>query len=342
MLETAARPSHFVNRCTLGAFRLPKKTEASVENAMGNTVSGLEPWTRRDELAALAVLIASKSLRIERLAAEVEALESAVVVLDRIQRESVLAPKFDDGDIRRALSEVDGWIAAGRDVRAVFDRSYPLNLRDVFNKPPLLFLKGMWMPHRDDLSVAVVGTRKATSDGLKRARETATRLAEAGVTVVSGLAAGIDTAAHIAALDAGGRTVAVMGTGIDRVYPRENAALADRIVAAGGALVSQFFPDHPPNPASFPLRNIVMSGLSLATFVIEASETSGAKMQARLALHHGRAVFLPTSLVQQHEWARKMVEIGIGGAHAVSVESVEEVIERFVGAPYEAPSFAAM
>ena len=106
----------------------------------------------------------------------------------------------------------------------------------------------------------------------------------------SGLAAGIDTAAHTAALDAHGRTIAVMGTGVDHVYPATNRALAARIVDSGCALVTQFFPQQTPRPWMFPARNVVMSGLSLATVVVEASEASGARLQARVALQHGRAV----------------------------------------------------
>jgi DNA processing protein len=147
------------------------------------------------------------------------------------------------------------------------------------------------------------------------------------------MAAGIDTAAHTASLDEGGRTVAVIGTGIDRVFPPENRALRDRIIASGGAIISQFFPDQPPAQWSFPMRNIVMSGLALATLVIEASETSGAKKQARAALEHGRPVFLPKELVATHEWAQRMVTKGEHGVRAVQVESIDEVVDRLTGTP---------
>ncbi len=130
---------------------------------------------------------------------------------------------------------------------------------------------------------------------------------EAGVTVLSGLARGIDTVAHQACLDAGGRTIAVLGSGIRRVYPPENAGLAERI-AEHGAVVSQFWPDTHPTSYTFPRRNVVTSGMSQGTVVIEASATSGAKMQARLAVEHGKQVFLLHSLVTEREWARKYLK----------------------------------
>jgi DNA processing protein len=311
-------------------------------NADKELVSSLTCGNRDHELAALIVLISAKALPLERLAAQVEAAESAIEVMKRVMNESLLAPKFDINDVRRALEIVDGWRAQRRDVRAVFDCAYPMNLRDIFNKPPLVFVKGTWREDRDSVGVAVVGTRKPSDSGLAQARSAASRLARAGITVISGLAAGIDTEAHIAALDANGRTVAVIGTGIDRVYPRENGALAERIVASGGALISQFFPDHPPTQWSFPMRNVVMSGLALATFVIEANETSGAKMQARAALEHGRTVFLPTTLVRSHAWARKFVEEGLHGAKALEIASVDEVVERLAEVTCDVPATAAV
>ncbi|MEO8034815.1 MAG: DNA-processing protein DprA, partial [Acidobacteriota bacterium] len=294
---------------------------------------------RDHELAALTVLLRSKAMPIERLAAAVENF-GAVHTLQTIAHDSQLAPKFGTSDLEAAMAAVATWAADGRDVRTVFDRTYPQNLSAIFNKPPLIFVKGTWREDSDSLSVAVVGTRKPSPDGVKRAQVAARKLARAGITVISGLAAGIDTAAHAAALEAGGRTIAVMGTGIDRVYPGENRALAERIVQSGGGLVSQFFPEQPPTQWSFPMRNVTMSGLSLATLVIEAAETSGARQQARHALQHGRSVFLAASLVRSHEWARRMVDRGYDGAHAIVVESVDDVIDRIVGV-HDSPAVAA-
>jgi DNA processing protein len=145
-------------------------------------------------------------------------------------------------------------------------------------------------------------------------------LVERRVTVVSGMARGIDTAAHRGALDAGGRTIAVIGTGITRCYPSENRALAEEI-ASSGALVSQFWPTRQPGKDTFPRRNVVTSGISQGTVVIEATSTSGAKMQARLALEHGKKVFLLRSLVTSQPWATDYVS----RRGAIEVSAVEEV-----------------
>ena len=194
----------------------------------------------------------------------------------------------------------------GANLITVLDEDYPANLELVFNLPPFLFVRGS-LATADTRSVAVVGTRRASQDGLARARTMATRLTREGVTVVSGLARGIDTAAHKATLAEGGRTIAVLGTGITRTYPDENTNLAEQI-ADSGAVVSQFWPDAPPTRYSFPMRNVTMSGISQGTVVIEASSTSGAKMQARLALEHGKYAFLIRSLVTRQPWARNYLQ----------------------------------
>jgi DNA processing protein len=205
----------------------------------------------------------------------------------------------------------------------VLDDDYPPNLRLIFNLPPFLFYRGR-IERQDARSVAVVGTRAASEEGVRRAEKMAAALVAEGVTVLSGLATGIDSAAHKAALDAGGRTIAVMGTGILRTYPAANKALAERIVEHG-ALVSQFWPTQPPAKHTFPRRNVVTSGMSQGTVVIEASRTSGAKMQARLALQHGKIAFLVDSLVTDQDWARSYLE---RYPRAVQVREVQEVIER--------------
>jgi DNA processing protein len=174
---------------------------------------------------------------------------------------------------------------------------------------------------RDSRAVAVVGTRDATDFGRQRAAQLARLLVDHGVTVVSGLAAGIDTAAHTAALDAGGRTIAVLGTGITNCYPAANRHLAERITGAG-ALVSQFWPSSGPARWTFPRRNVVTSGISQGTVVIEASATSGAKMQARIALEHHKRVWLLHSLVADQPWAQTYVTTR--GARQIT--SVDDVI----------------
>ncbi|MFG2062957.1 DNA-processing protein DprA [Micromonospora sp. NPDC048871] len=191
--------------------------------------------------------------------------------------------------------------------------------------PPLLFSRGDLRVY--DRAVAVVGSRKASRDGLRIAQAVATTLAGRGVTVVSGLAAGIDTAAHTAALEAGGRTVAVIGTGIRRHYPADNQRLQDHI-ADVGLVISQFWPDAPPSRQSFPMRNAVMSGYAVATVVVEAGETSGARIQARLALQHGRPVVL-TNQVMQCDWAKAFAEKpGVYVVHGTAqlLEAVDDIL----------------
>jgi len=151
-------------------------------------------------------------------------------------------------------------------------------------------------------------------------------LTASGITVVSGLARGIDTAAHQSTLAGGGRTIAVLGNGITRVSPLSNMGLAESIVRSGGLIVSQFLPTANPAQWTFRKRNEVTSGISQGTVVIEASRTSGAKLQARLAHEHGKRVFLIKSLTSAQPWAHEMVEKG----WAIEVHTVEEVTKRIV------------
>jgi DNA processing protein len=169
------------------------------------------------------------------------------------------------------------------------DEAYPTRLRDVDNAPPVLYLRGTITPD-DDWAVAIVGTRRATSYGRQVTEGIARELAHNGVTVVSGMARGIDGVAHRAALDAGGRTLAVLGSGVDRIYPPEHRRLAEEIVAQG-ALVSDYPPGTPPEGRNFPPRNRIIAGLSLATVVVEAGRRSGALITSDFALEQGREVF---------------------------------------------------
>lgn len=165
---------------------------------------------------------------------------------------------------------------------------YPENLRSIPDPPRLVFVKGNLLP-RDRISVAIVGTRKATAVGREIAYEMARGLAAGGVTIVSGLALGIDSQAHKGALDAGGRTIACMGTGVDVIYPASNSQLAGKIVQ-NGCLLSQYPPGETARPWYFPDRNRIISGLALGVVVVEAGEKSGALITADWALKQGRPV----------------------------------------------------
>jgi DNA processing protein len=224
--------------------------------------------------------------------------------------------------VDEAADLLHGWESAGLGVHTIIDKSYPSQLREIREVPPVVFTRGRLAD--DTSAVAVVGTRQASAGGLAIAREVASALAHRDVTVVSGLAAGIDTAAHQAALAAGGRTVAVIGTGIWRSYPASNRELQEQI-ARDGLLLSQFWPDAPPRKQQFPMRNAVMSGYAAATLVIEAGDKSGARNQARLALQHGRPVVLMRGLLV-HEWARALVQRP-GVAVADSVGEVLDAVD---------------
>lgn len=239
-------------------------------------------------------------------------------------------PVLREGLRERALSEhfirIEGELEQARGVGAslvtVLDPEYPENLRTVTDLPPFLFYRGELDHEADARSVAVVGTRDATNLGLSRARMVARELSEAGYTISSGLARGVDSAAHRTALHFERRTIAVIGTGITRCYPKENFDLAEEI-AEKGLIASQFWPSRSPGRDTFPRRNHVTSGISLGSVVIEASGTSGAKMQARVAAEQGRHVLLLQSLVDQQPWAQKMVE----AQRATSVTNIEQMLE---------------
>jgi DNA processing protein len=258
------------------------------------------------EKAALVALLRQPKVRWSEVVTDILECGSASRVLEsRLGAADALFPTGDvDEALSQAASDIAQWESEGIGVRAFYEDDYPAPLRDIHQLPPIIFTRGELSDDRR--SVAVVGTRKASERGLEIARTVATTLAKSGVTVVSGLAAGIDTAAHTAALGAHGRTVAVIGTGIRLSYPPQNLSLQDRICNEG-LVISQFWPDAPPTKKSFPMRNAVMSGYAAATVVIEAPWKSGARTQARLALQHGRPVVFPEDLLE-HDWAREYAE----------------------------------
>jgi DNA processing protein len=260
------------------------------------------------ERAAVLALAARRAVPWYRLAGMIEEAGSALAMLDELDaaRPDQLFRVDDDAlTLDQLEGHIHAWEHEGIHVVTVLDESYPVNLRMVHDRPATLFVRGA-LEDRDSRSVAVVGTRKATSAGLDAAREIAQQLVAEGYVVVSGLAAGIDTAAHTATLNAHGRTIAVIGTGLRHAFPRANAELQERI-AHEAAVLSQFWPGQEARKWTFPERNAVMSGFARTTVVVEASHTSGARMQARLALEHGRPVFLLDSLME-HQWARKYAE----------------------------------
>jgi DNA processing protein len=255
-----------------------------------------------------------------------------------VLRESdrILAAGMGD-DVAARVRGFDAEGAAARQVAAAGragatlvlqgDPEYPAALAGIPEAPSFLFVRGR-LGREDALAVAVVGSRRATAYGLRMAERLGTDLGARGVTVVSGLARGVDTAAHRGALDGGGRTVAVFGCGLDVVYPAENRPLLEHVVAAGAA-VSQFPMGTPPLPGHFPMRNRVIAGLTLGTVVVEAAERSGALITARFAGELGREVYAVPGNVSSavSEGANRLIQDG-----AKLVRSWEDVVAEWAPA----------
>lgn len=190
------------------------------------------------------------------------------------------------------------------------DESYPARLREIDQPPPVLYVRGEYLPD-DVFAVAIVGTRKVTPYGRQVTEEIASFLAANGITIISGLARGVDVIAHQTALKAGGRTLAVLGSGVDRIYPPEHRGLAEQMMTRG-AIISDYAVGTPPDASNFPPRNRIISGLSLAVVVVEAAETSGALITAEFAAEQGREVFaVPGSiLAPQSKGTNKLIQNG--------------------------------
>ncbi len=191
---------------------------------------------------------------------------------------------FDD-----AASQHQAALAGGVTLVPMLDPRYPERLRQIYDPPPLLFARGR-VELLETVMIGIVGTRRPTAYGTAAANKLARELAQAGLTVASGMARGVDTAAHKGVLDAGGHTVAVLGCGVDQVYPAENRKLAAQI-ASEGLLLSEFPMGTPAFPQNFPIRNRVVSGLSAGIVVVEGAQYSGSAITARLAIEQGRELF---------------------------------------------------
>lgn len=244
-------------------------------------------------------------------------------------------------ELARAIRAFDDWATvdeqierlAGCGARLVTwdDATYPANLRHIHDPPPFLFVLGEFQV-ADRLAVAVVGSRRVTSHGRRVARELATGLAQQGVVVVSGLARGTDAEAHWSVLRAGGRTIAVLGSGIDVVYPSEHHALA-RAIANQGAVVSELWMGTKPDADNFPARNRIISGLSLGTVIVEATEKSGSLITARFAAEQGREVFaVPGMIGEQTRGTHRLIRDGARLTEGVQ-DILEEIAPQLLGAP---------
>lgn len=219
-------------------------------------------------------------------------------------------------------SEIDRLRSASVQAFAKVDPAYPSRLREIDDAPPVLYVRGTLVPD-DDWAVAVVGTRRATAYGRQATSELSRGLSASGVTVVSGLARGVDTIAHRTALDTGGRTIAVLANGLDTIYPPENRQLAEEI-AAQGALVSDYPLGTKPRADFFPRRNRILSGLALGTLVIEGDFKSGAMITAKFATEQNRDVFaVPGSIFSPQSRG----PLGLIRDGAMPVSSAQDILE---------------
>ncbi|MEN6497622.1 MAG: DNA-processing protein DprA [Thermoguttaceae bacterium] len=274
-------------------------------------VAGVGPRTRR--------------LLLDRFGSSEAVLAAAPSELRSVQG---VGPKLTERIVAaREEIDVDSLIAVcqRRDVEIVAetDEAYPSLLRQIPDPPPVLFVRGELKP-QDGMAIGVVGTRHATHYGLRQAERLAASLARAGLTIVSGLARGIDAAAHRGAIEAGGRTLAILGSGVLSIYPPEHESLAEEVVAHG-ALVSEAPPLAAPHSGVFPQRNRVISGLSLGVIVVEAGDRSGALITARLAMEQGREVFAVPGRIEDptSRGCHRLIRDG-----AKLVQTVDDVLEE--------------
>lgn len=220
--------------------------------------------------------------------------------------------------VKKMVSEGIKWVT-------VYDENYPKLLAQIYDPPTVLYYKGD-LGTLDQKTVAVVGTRKITGYGKVVTEQFTKGLVGANLTVVSGLARGVDSQAHLTAVSQSGKTIAVLGGGLNKIFPPENRSLADKIASGFGAVVSEFPPDYPALPGNFPSRNRIISGLSLGVLVIEAAQDSGSLITARLALEQGREVFAVPGPVTS-DLSKGPIDLINMGARAVfdPIEVLEEL-----------------
>ena len=204
--------------------------------------------------------------------------------------------------VELAQQECEKAAEAGARIIALSDPEYPSRLKEIYDPPVILFVKGsievLALP-----GIAMVGTRHPTPYGSGMAERLSTDLAARGLVIISGLARGVDTASHRGAIAAKGKTIAVLGTGIDVMYPKENTRLTEQIIALGGALISEFPVGTFPAPQNFPIRNRIISGMSVGVLVVEAAEYSGTRITSRLALEQNRDVYaVPGNVTNKNSW----------------------------------------
>ena len=299
--------------------------------------------TDADELRALVALslvpgvgpgrIRSLLAHFGSASAVMAASPRALAQVDRVGPQTAQAIRAFDGEA--AVDEqFDRAARVGAELVPLWDDRYPRLLRQIYDPPAVLWLRGDLLP-QDGRAIAIVGTRRATDYGKRVAHDFAFELARRGFTIVSGLAYGIDTAAHRGALEAGGRTLAVLGSGVDRIYPSRNKPLAEQVAAGQGGVLSEFALGTAPDASNFPRRNRIIAGSALGTLVAEARKTGGALITAWMALEQNRevwaapaALFSPTG-----EGTNQLIRKG----YATLVTTVDELLEEIEGQLEPAP-----
>lgn len=284
--------------------------------------------TEREALIALNLIPDIGSVRLKNLR---EAFGSAPKIFlnskDSLKRVDKIGDKIASAIAGFSFESLKKELELARklkiQVMTLEDEDYPRSLKEIYDPPLCLYVKGALLPS-DIVSLAIVGSRRASYYGLSCAQNFAYSLAGAGITIVSGLARGIDTQAHKGVLKAKGRTIAVLGSGLNRVYPAENKDLAEKI-AERGAVISEFPLNTEPLARNFPRRNRLISGLSLGTIVVEAAKNSGALITADFALEQGKDVFaIPGSVTSATSFGtNQLIKQG-----AKLVDSIEDIIEE--------------
>ncbi|MFE6864498.1 DNA-processing protein DprA [Nocardia sp. NPDC057668] len=277
----------------------------SIDRSDDATTSGSLPWDDRDSAALITMMrLKPKAGEWSEIAERVVERGSARLLWEDEHPRDLFGDDADEALLTRSTADVQAWKTASFRCHTFMDSSYPERLRSVRRMPPVVFTQGT-LP-TDDVGVCVVGSREVSARGLSFAQTVSRSLVSEGLTVIAGLAKGIDTAAHRATLDAGGRTVAVLGNGLSRAYPQENRDLQAEI-ADRGMLLTHFLPEYAPTRWSFPARNVTMSAYGFATIIVEAGEKSGTRIQAREAVAHGRPVILNETVIQATTWGRKLM-----------------------------------
>ncbi len=244
----------------------------------------------------------SKKL-IEHFGTAERVFQASLTELEATGMRAVSAQSVATGkSLELAQQECAKAVEAGAKIISLSDPEYPSRLKEIYDPPVILFVKGS-LEVLAQPGIAMVGTRHPTPYGSGMAVRLSTDLAARGLVIISGLARGCDTASHRGAVAARGKTVAVLGTGIDVMYPRENTRLAEQIVALGGALITEFPVGTSPAPQNFPIRNRIISGMSAGVLVVEAAEYSGTRITSRLALEQNRDVYaVPGNVTNKNSW----------------------------------------